>query len=74
MGFFDVEGEWAVEGEGISPDIEVIQHPKMVLDGHDPQLEKGIEEAMRLLNENEFQMKKEPAAPIRWKRPEGFKE
>ncbi|MDG2450361.1 MAG: PDZ domain-containing protein [Saprospiraceae bacterium] len=73
-GFFDVEGEWAVEGEGISPDIEVIQHPKMVLDGHDPQLEKGIEEAMRLLNENEFQMKKEPAAPIRWKRPEGFKE
>jgi tricorn protease len=24
-GFFDVDGNWAVEGEGISPDIEVIQ-------------------------------------------------
>ena len=26
---------WAVEGEGIAPDIEVIQEPKQVLEGKD---------------------------------------
>ena len=29
--------KWAVEGEGISPDIEVIQDPQLVLQGRDPQ-------------------------------------
>ena len=71
-GFFDLNGEWAVEGVGISPDIEVIQDPKLVLQGRDPQLEKGVEEAMRLLQKDEFQLKPEPSPPIKWKRPEGF--
>ena len=72
-GFYDVDGNWAVEGEGIAPDIEVIQEPKLVLQGHDPQLEKAVEEAMRLLKDNEFIMKPEPKAPIRSLRPKGFK-
>ncbi|MEL6592951.1 MAG: PDZ domain-containing protein, partial [Bacteroidota bacterium] len=72
-GFFDVDGEWAVEGEGISPDLEVIQDPKALLKGQDPQLEAAVKEAMRLLETQEFEMKPEPAAPVRWKRPEGFK-
>jgi tricorn protease len=71
-GFFDVDGNWAVEGEGISPDIEVIQEPGLVLQGKDPQLEKAVEVALDLLKENEFQMKPEPPAPVRWKRPAGF--
>lgn len=73
-GFFDVNGKWAVEGEGISPDIEVIQEPKSVLEGKDPQLERGVQEAMRMLQTQEFYLKSEPAAPKRWKRPEGWKE
>jgi tricorn protease len=73
-GFFDIEGNWSVEGEGVSPDIEIIQEPKLVLQGHDPQLEKAVEEAMKLLQGNEFFMKPEPEAPIRSKRPEGFKD
>jgi len=71
-GFFDVDGNWAVEGEGISPDIEVIQEPKLVLEGKDPQLERGVQEALRLLQLEEFEMKPEPAAPKRWKRPAGY--
>ncbi|MBT8281464.1 MAG: PDZ domain-containing protein, partial [Muriicola sp.] len=71
-GFFDVNGEWAVEGEGIAPDIEVIQDPKKVLEGHDPQLEKSVEEALRLLKTQEFIMKPEPAPPVRWMRPPGY--
>jgi len=72
-GFFDVDGEWAVEGEGIAPDIEVIQEPKLIIQGRDPQLEKAVEVALEKLKGNEFQLKPEPAAPVRWKRPDGFK-
>ena len=71
-GFYDVDGKWAVEGQGISPDIEVIQEPKLVLQGQDPQLEKAVDEAMRLLEGDEFFMKPEPEAPVRSLRPEGF--
>jgi tricorn protease len=38
-GFYDVDGEWAVEGEGIAPDIEVRNDPAPVIAGRDPQLE-----------------------------------
>jgi len=72
-GFFDVEGQWAVEGEGIAPDIEVIQEPKAVLQGRDPQLERAVEEALRRLRQSEFELPAEPAPPVRWKRPEGFR-
>jgi tricorn protease len=71
-GFFDTTGQWAVEGEGIEPDYEVIQEPKLVLQGQDPQLEKAVQVALDLLKDNEFELKPEPPAPVRWKRPEGF--
>ncbi|TMM31922.1 protease [Polaribacter aestuariivivens] len=72
-GFYDVDGKWAVEGEGVAPDIEVHQTPKEVLNGKDPQLEAAVTEALRLLKGNEFQAKPEPKAPIRSKRPKGYK-
>jgi tricorn protease len=58
-GFYDINGEWAVEGEGIAPDIEFIQEPKLVLEGKNPQLEKAVEEALRLLKMKEFKLKPE---------------
>ena len=72
-GFYDVNGEWAVEAEGVAPDIEVIQNPKETSKGNDPQLERAVQEAMNLLKTQEFQLKPEPKAPIRWKRPQGYK-
>ncbi len=72
-GFYDVNGQWAVEGEGIAPDIEVIQEPKQTVQGNDPQLERAVREALELLKKEEFQLKPEPAPPIRWKRPKGYK-
>ncbi len=71
-GFFDIDGEWAVEGEGIQPDIEIIMDPELVLKGQDPQLEGAVREAMRLLDAERFELKPEPDAPVRWKRPEGW--
>ena len=73
-GFFDTDGEWAVEGEGVAPDIEVIQDPKSVLAGRDPQLERAVTEALKMLEQETFELPSEPEAPVRWKRPDGFKE
>jgi tricorn protease len=68
-GFIDVNGEWAVEGVGVAPDIEIRNDPKPVIDGHDPQLEAAVKEALRLLETEGVELKPEPPAPIRWKRP-----
>ncbi len=68
-GFYDVNGKWAVEGVGITPDIEVIQTPAELIKGHDLQLERGVEEAMKLLKTQTVEIKPEPPAPIKYKRP-----
>jgi len=68
-GFFDVNGEWAVEGEGVAPDIEVRNDPAPVVAGGDPQLEAAVHEALRLLETEKVTLKPEPAPPVRWRRP-----
>ena len=50
-GFFAKDGKWAVENEGVAPDIDVENWPKDVIAGRDPQLERAVDEAMRLLKE-----------------------
>lgn len=69
-GFYNMDGEWDVEGEGIAPDIEVMQTPKKVIEGHDPQLEAAIKEAMRLLENYDNPIIPTPEDPVRWKRPD----
>ncbi len=68
-GFFDTDGKWAVEGEGIAPDIEVMFDPKALIEGKDLQLERAVQEAMKLLKTEGIELKKEPAPPVRYKRP-----
>jgi tricorn protease len=68
-GFFDIDGEWAVENEGVAPDIHVEMTPKDVLAGRDPQLERAVAEAMRLLETEAFRRVPEPPFPIRSRRP-----
>ncbi|NVJ87706.1 MAG: PD40 domain-containing protein [Algoriphagus sp.] len=68
-GFYDVNGEWAVEGVGISPDIPVEQTPKDVVAGKDPQLERAVQEALSRLATEGVELKPEPAPPIRYFRP-----
>ena len=46
------EGQWAVEGHGVDPDIPVENDPKSVIEGHDPQLERGVAELMKQLEKN----------------------
>ncbi len=68
-GFYDVNGQWAIEGEGVAPDIEVLQDPAEVLRGGDPQLERAVKEAMKLLEVQGVKLKPEPAPPVRYRRP-----
>jgi tricorn protease len=69
-GFFTRDGRWAVENEGVGPDIEVENWPKDVIAGRDPQLERAVEEAMRLLKERPVdRMTKEPPPPTWGRRP-----
>jgi tricorn protease len=68
-GFFDVNGEWAVEGEGVAPDIEVRNDPAPVIAGGDPQLEAAVREALRLLETDKVELEQEPSPPARWRRP-----
>lgn len=68
-GFYDTDGNWAVEGDGVAPDIAVEQYPKEVIAGKDPQLERAVAEALSLLKTEGIELKPEPAPPVRWKRP-----
>ena len=58
--FYGSNGEWEVENHGIPPDIEIDQDPKLIREGHDPQLEKAVAVAME-------ELKKTP--PFKLKRP-----
>jgi tricorn protease len=49
FGVISPEGEWIVENEGVAPDHEVVEYPKDIAAGRDPQLEKAVELAMKAL-------------------------
>jgi tricorn protease len=69
-GFFARDMKWAVENEGVPPDIDIENWPKDVIAGHDPQLERAVQEAMRMLKERPVDRSaKEPAPPTWGKRP-----
>ena len=51
LAFYDLQGKWAVENEGIAPDIEVEYTPADVIKGHDPQLERAVQEALAILKQ-----------------------
>jgi tricorn protease len=69
-GFINPQGEWDVENKGVAPDVEVEITPKDAATGHDPQLERGVQEALKLLDAHPVKvLTQEPAAPVRVKRP-----
>jgi tricorn protease len=68
-GFFARDDKWAVENEGVGPDIDVENWPKDVIGGHDPQLERAVQEALRMLKEKPVNRAvKEPPPPTWGKR------
>jgi len=49
---YGLKGQWEVENHGISPDVEVELDPKLVRQGHDPQLERTVEVVLDLLKQH----------------------
>jgi len=67
--FMDKDGNWAVENEGVSPDIEVIDTPHLVAQGRDPSLEKAVEVLLAELAKNPVKQIIAPAAPSDFGKP-----
>ena len=83
FGFFSPEGAWDVENHGVAPDVEIEMEPKLVAEGHDPQLERAVAMTLQLLEKNppvlpkrpEFPNYQRPAKPATgavFRRPVGF--
>ncbi len=65
FGFITLEGEWDIENYGVDPDIEVENTPKSVIEGQDLQLERGIEEVMKMIKANPKKMPPRPKDPVK---------
>jgi tricorn protease len=63
LAFWNPEGQWDVENNGVTPDYEVDLDPKLVRRGRDPQLEKAVEVVMAELSKHPLPSPKKPAYP-----------
>jgi tricorn protease len=61
----DLDGNYHVEGEGVSPDIEVENDVFSTIHGKDPQLDRGIAEVMQKIQANPLTLPKRQADPVK---------
>lgn len=61
--FFTTEGTWAVENEGVAPDMEVIDRPDALAKGKDPSLEAAIDYLLKELAKNPPRKMTAPVPP-----------
>ena len=59
----DNEGNWIIENEGVTPDIEVIDRPELIYKGKDPSLERAVKELLKELKANPKKELVVPSAP-----------
>jgi tricorn protease len=64
-GSVSLEGKWIIEGHGVDPDIVVENDVKSLLDGRDPQLERGVAEVMKKIQSDPKAFPKRPEPPVR---------
>ncbi|MFZ0961701.1 MAG: PDZ domain-containing protein [Terriglobia bacterium] len=60
---YGLKGQWEVENHGIAPDVEVELDPKLVREGHDPQLERAVQVVLDLLKEHPLPSYPKPPYP-----------
>jgi len=68
---YDNDGHWFWEGQGVSPDFEVWDDPNLLVRGRDPQIEKVVEEVMKLLKTNP--PRRTPVPPMEDRTAKGLK-
>jgi len=65
LAIYSPDGEWEVENEGITPDIEVEMTPKLAIEGRDPQLERAVDIVLAELDANPRSVRRRPAPALR---------
>ena len=63
FGFFNPEGQWDVENTASAPDVEVELDPKLVHEGHDPQLERAVPVALEQMKTHPVPQPHRPPFP-----------
>lgn len=58
-------GEWIIEGHGVDPDVQVENDPKAVIQGRDPQLERGIAEVLKRIKADPKRLPQRPDDPVK---------
>jgi tricorn protease len=69
---YDNDGHWFWEGEGVRPDIPVWDNPNMLMQGRDPQMERVVQEVLKMVDESSNEMT--PAPPLEDRSAQGLKE
>jgi tricorn protease len=67
--FDPINNQWIAENVGVPPDIEVDVDAKTAAEGRDPQLERAVQEALRLLEQEGTRTVTPPAFPRPGRRP-----
>lgn len=67
FGHANADGQWAVEGHGVDPDIVVENDATSILDGRDPQLERAILEVLKAVDARPMKLPGRAPAPIKTK-------
>jgi tricorn protease len=67
FGHLDKDGQWAIEGVGVEPDIEIENEPADVIAGRDPQLERGVQEVLARMAKRPAKLAPRPADPVKTK-------
>ncbi|MDR3719328.1 MAG: PDZ domain-containing protein [Bryobacteraceae bacterium] len=63
----NAKGEFVVEGHGVDPDIVVENDAKSVIEGKDPQLERGVAELLKKLEQNTPKLPEHSPYPVKVK-------
>jgi tricorn protease len=58
------KGQWVIEGYGVDPDIDVDNEPREIMQGHDQQLERAVQEVMKKLT-SPVKLPPRPAPPVK---------
>lgn len=57
---YGLDSKWIIENRGVEPDVVVDNRPDLVMEGHDPQLEKAIELVMKQIEANPTKLPPRP--------------
>ncbi len=64
--FLDTDNQWAVENQGVAPDIEVIDRPEAIAAGQDPSIERAVTELLKTLEQSPPKPVVAPPAPTQF--------